>query len=59
MTDKPETEAQAKSGHGKTIDMYHFFSRWDVLLFGAFILIILLVVLYLVFGSGPARAGIF
>ena len=58
MTDKPEpeTEAQAKSGHGKTIDMYHFFSRWDVLLFGAFILLILLVVLYLMFAGGPAPA---
>ena len=33
----------------KTFDMYHFFSRWDMMLAGGAILLLLLFTLYYVF----------
>lgn len=31
----------------KTMDIYHFFSRWDMMLFAAVVIILLLVGIYL------------
>lgn len=36
----------------KTFDMYHFISRWDLILLAALIFVLLLVVIYLSFSAG-------
>ncbi len=45
-----------KEDEGKTFDMYHFFSRWDVLLVIAVILILLVYALASNF-FGPSGQG--
>ncbi|MFN3827975.1 MAG: hypothetical protein ACK4NR_10175 [Micavibrio sp.] len=47
MSDKEEKENHAdKEG---TFDIYHFFSRWDILAAAAFIVLLLLLLAYFVF----------
>ncbi len=47
MTDKDPKD------DNKTFDMYHIFSRWDLMLAVAFIVGLLVYILYLVFSKAP------
>lgn len=46
------TEKETKDDK-KTFDMYHIFSRWDLMLAVAFIIGLLVYILYLVFSKTP------
>lgn len=54
----PANDAQpvANAKEGKTFDIYHFKSRWDLILVALFLLGLLLVILYLTFGGGSYPA---
>lgn len=58
MTEDPKDEAPPATATDprKTFDMYHIFSRWDLVLLAAFVLALLLVALFLSL-SGGASAG--
>ena len=49
---KPDNDNQEDGLH--TFDMYHLFSRWDLLLVLLFIIVVLLLTLYFVMGGDPA-----
>lgn len=52
---KKEVNDNKKSGaKDGGFDMYHFFSRWDVLLFAGFILLLLIVAVVKIFFSPQA-----
>ena len=53
MSEDQSKETEETEGKGATFDMYHFFSRKDVLLAGAVILLLLLYVLFQILKSGP------
>lgn len=53
------TEEKKKREEGGTIDMYHFKSKLDMLLFAAFIIIVLLVLTLVTLWGGETQAALF